>query len=149
MNKADRKLSRRKILAAGAVAVAAGVLIAKPLKILAPKRSSSLARPRALPPSLATGSYETWLAQVGSVFTLGPATRMTLTGVQPLLNGGQRPPGLARDSAFLAVFDPLGGATMAGDLIYVAVHPQYGAVTIFLQESPDRSTPARMLAVFN
>lgn len=149
MKDADRKLSRRKLLIAGGLTVAAGVLIAKPLKTIAPRRSSSLVRQRLQLPSLATADYETWLAQVGSIFVIGPGVRIALKGIEPLQSGGDRPPGVARENAFLLAFDPVGGATMAGDLIYMAVHPQLGAVNIFLQASPDRATPARMLAVFN
>jgi hypothetical protein len=99
--------------------------------------------------SLGSAGYDEWAVQVGSVFAIGGGTSMRLTGVRALESGGSRPIRLARDSAFLAVFDPLGGATMAGNLIYTAVHPEHGALMMFLTASSDSRTPARMLAVFN
>jgi hypothetical protein len=99
--------------------------------------------------SLANGSYDEWLGEVGTIFSLGGGTSMRLAGVQPFAGAGSRPVVLARGSAFLVVFDLLDGQTMAGDLIYTAHHPLYGPLQIFLSASSDPRTPGRMTAVFN
>jgi hypothetical protein len=74
---------------------------------------------------------------------------MRLAGVRPMASEGPRPMSVARRSAFVAMFDVLGGQTVAGDLIYTASHPQYGPLQIFLSASADPRTPGRVLAVFN
>jgi hypothetical protein len=150
MQQSGGKFSRRKLLIAGGLAAATAAIVAKPLaRIIAPRHGSTLVRARVQPLSLASAGYDDWLAQVGSTFAIGPGVRIALTGVRSLASGGARPASLGRGTAFLAVFDPIGGATLAGDLIYIAIHPTLGAVTIFLSASPDPATPARMLAVFN
>lgn len=152
MTNSGGKLSRRRLLAGGGVAVAAGALAATAFKtqIVTEKRGVAESRagaPRAV--SLATGSYDDWLAKVGTVFSLGGGANLRLSGVRALTSTGARPAGVARSQAFLAVFDPLAGATLAGDLIYTIANPQLGPLGIFLSASPDPATPARMLAVFN
>ena len=74
--------------------------------------------------------------------------RSSWSEFRPLASGGARPWNLGRDRAHLAVFDVIGGMTMAGDLIYSARHPQYGEIPIFLTV-PDAARPGRMHAVFN
>jgi uncharacterized protein DUF6916 len=99
--------------------------------------------------SLADGSYEEWMAQVGAAFSVGGGTVLRLAGVQAFAAAGARPMGLARSRAFVALFDPVGGATMAPDLIYTVNHREYGPLQIFLSASTNTRTPARMIAVFN
>ena len=95
--------------------------------------------------SLAEAEQAEWAAQVGSVFTVEGGYRLRLAGVRPLPSPGARPAEL-RDRGFAAVFDVLGGATMAGDLIYTASHSQYGSLPLFLSAT---GSPSRMVAVFN
>lgn len=98
--------------------------------------------------SLANASYEEWAAQVGSTFSLGGATRLRLTGVTAFPDGGTRPSGIRRRS-FAAVFDPVGrGVSVAPDLIYTAVHPEYGPLPLFLNATNNPQAPGRMIAVF-
>jgi len=99
--------------------------------------------------SLANAGYDEWMDQVGSVFSLGGGTSMRLAGVEPFAASGTRPIILPRDRAFMAVFEVLNGGSMAGDLIYTANHPQYGAFPVFLSASSDPRRPSRMIAVFN
>lgn len=145
-------LTRRKALVvAGGAAVAAGAVLASPLRPTVERtvREATVSQPwlRGVV-SLADGSYEEWLAQVGSVFALGGGLSMRLAGISALNSGGDRP-GALRQRAFAAMFDPVGAATLPGDLIYTANHPQYGPLAIFLSAAPSRGAPARMLAVFN
>jgi hypothetical protein len=147
------KFSRRNmILALGGAFAAAGVLIAAPFKnpiIGNVRRLAAFTAGNRGRVSLGDAGYDEWVQQVGSVFTIAGGTRLQLAGVRPLASGGSRPASLGRNSAFLAVFDAIGGATVAGDLIYGASHPQYGAMMIFLTASSDPRTPARMFALFN
>lgn len=153
MEKVDRFLSRRNMLLAigGGVAVT-GALVAAPLRraVTQSARRLIVSQPwarRIL--SLADASYEEWAEQVGSTFAAGGGYGMRLVGVRPLASTGQRPAGLSRQRAFLAVFDATGGSTMAGDLIYTVNHPQYGPLQIFLSASAEPRSPGRMHAVFN
>jgi hypothetical protein len=151
MKKTDTLLSRRKLLAGVGGAVAGTVLLASSKSIIN-RRSASLARiqPRAIRQlSLASAGYDQWLMEVGSVFAVGGGNPMQLVGVRALLSGGQRPLSIARDRAFVAIFNVLGGGTMAGDLIYTASHPDYAPMPIFLSASSDPALPGRMLAVYN
>ena len=91
-----------------------------------------------------------WTEMVGSTFQVTGGYALKLVGVSPLLSGGARPWNLGRDRAFLAVFDVLGGLTMAGDLIYSARHPRYGELQVFLSAAGEAATLGRrMHAVFN
>lgn len=151
MNKLDMRFSRRNILVAGGAVMAVGALAAAPFRAVIAQRARKLAV--AVPTlrrmlSLANGSYEEWLAQVGSRFAIGGGTVMQLSGVRALLSVGQLPAG-SRARAFVAFFEPLAGATMAPDLIYTANHPQYGPLPIFLSAAPTPRAPGRMMAVFN
>ena len=96
--------------------------------------------------SLAHADQAEWAAQVGSDFRLDGGSRLRLAGVRPLHSEGNRPAAVTRDRAFVAVFDVLGGGSVAEELIYAASHPQYGALPLFLTGTGD---PRRMLAVFN
>jgi len=96
--------------------------------------------------SLAHAEQGEWAAQVGSNFSVDGGYRLRLAGVRPLQSAGERPGHVSRDRAFVAVFDVVGGMTMAGDLIYSVAHPQYGSLPIFLTTS---DSSRRMLAVFN
>jgi hypothetical protein len=152
MEKTDKALSRRKLLVAGGAAAVAGSVLIASSKSAISRRSRSLIRAqpflrRLL--SLADAGYDEWAAQVGSLFAVGGGNPIQLVGVRALNSGGERPPGLGRDRAFVAMFNVLGGGTMAGDLIYTASHPEYGPLQIFLGASSDPATPGRMLAVYN
>lgn len=152
MNNPITKLSRRNVVVGGATAATVGAIALSPLGVPISREAQALlaTQPWARGMlSLSSAGYDQWVAQVGSVFALGGGTSMRLAGVRPLESDGARPMGVARRSAFVAVFDLLGGQTMAGDLIYTASHPQYGPLQIFLSASGDSRTPARMLAVFN
>jgi len=151
MSKSDSGVSRRNALLVGGGAVAAvGALAAGPMRSQVAEGVKALTGDRTGAPTvnLATGSYEDWLAQVGKTFALGGGSGMRLAGVRALASSGPRPNGL-RARAFVALFDPLSGGTMAGDLIYTASNRETGALQLFLSTSTDPRSPARMLAVFN
>lgn len=150
MNK-ESKVSRRNLLLVAGGTAAVGVLAASPAREVISRTVATLggARPASRTIQLATASYEQWAEQVGSTFALGGTTRMQLVGVRALQSGGARPANLGRSRAFVAFFEPMARQTIAGDLIYGVSHAQHGALQIFLTESPDPTTPARMLAVFN
>ena len=153
MNKAKFFLSRRGLIAALGGAAAAGALLAARYRAVIAVtvsnalRSQSLARP--ITYSLANGTAEQWLEQVGSTFTVGGGTSLKLVGVSALSSPGPRPAQVTRSRAFIAKFDVQNQGTMAGDLIYTASHPRYGAFRIFLSASPDPQLPHRMTALFN
>lgn len=154
MDKAKRFLSRRKLLfALGGAATVAGAAMIKPFRaVLARNAREVLARQptlRRMLLSLANASYEEWMDLVGATFAVGGGTSLRLVGVEPFAARGTRPIALARGSAFVAHFDAPNGQTMAGDLIYLATHPQYGPLQIFLSASTDPRMPRRMTAVFN
>lgn len=147
----DKLVSRRNMLLAAGSAAAVGALAATPARqLLGAGAFTPIQTGPGAPPqvSLATGSYEDWLARVGSSFTIAGAGTLRLAGVRALESSGVRPRGL-RGRAFVAMFDPAGGQTLAGDLIYAAAPAQAAAFPIFLASSQDPRTPARMLAVFN
>ena len=153
MENAGRILSRRNLLLVlGGAVAAVGALAAAPFRNVVGQSTRALiaGQPWARGMlSLADGSYEEWLAQVGSVFAAGGGYGIRLAGVRPLASTGIRPRGVSRARAFLAVFDVTGGGSMAGDLIYTVSHPQYGPLPIFLSASADPNMRGRMLAVFN
>lgn len=152
MNKPESALTRRRMmLITGGAVAGAGALIAAPFRdeIAATVRqvvtSTSLGRGFV---SLANAGYDEWAAQVGSIFTLGDGTRLTLAGVRAFPSAGLRPRGV-RDRAFVALFDAGSGRSPAPDLIQTATHAQYGPLPLFLSAAGDPRTPGRMLAVFN
>jgi len=152
MEKTQGALTRRKMmLITGGAVAGAGALIAAPFRaeIAATVRQVLISTPlgRAFV-SLANAGYEEWAAQVGSIFTLGDGTRLTLAGVRAFPSTGVRPRGV-RDRAFVALFDTRSGRGVAPDLIQTANHAQYGPLPLFLSAAGDARTPGRMLAVFN
>lgn len=152
MDKIQSRLSRRNLLLVlgGAVAAVGAVALSPFRNVLARRAREAVAsRTWARPASvLANASYDEWAGQIGTVFATGGGG-MRLAGVKAMPAPGARPRRLGRDGAFAAFFDPLPGQTMAGDLIYMARHPQYGPLAIFLSVSVDPRAPARMVAVFN
>ena len=154
MTQTSFSLSRRKLLVGlGGVAAGAVALMAAPFRsvIAVATREMVSSQPvlRRLLLSLANAGYNEWLDQVGSVFVVGGGTSMKLVAVTPFDTVGTRPAGLGRDRAFIAKFDVQNGGTMAGDLIYSAMNPRYGAFPIFLSGSNDPALRHRMTAVFN
>lgn len=153
MNQTNSRFSRRNVLLVlGGAVAAAGAFAASPFRSIVTQRARELVvalpRLRRLV-SLAGGSFEEWQAQVGSRFAIGGGQAMQLSGVRALPSSGARPSGVDRARAFVAFFEPMGGGTMAPDLIYTVNHAQYGPLQIFLSAAPAARAPGRMLAVFN
>jgi hypothetical protein len=153
MDKTESALTRRRMmLITGGAIAGAGALIAAPFRaeIAAVAREVLISTPmlRSLV-SLADAGYEEWAAQVGAVFTLVDGTRLTLAGVRAFPSPGERPEDVGRDRAFVALFDPARGRSVAPDLIHDATHPDYGPLPLFLSAASDPLTTRRMLAVFN
>ena len=98
--------------------------------------------------ALASGEIGQWAAQVGTEFTSG-AFRLRLAGVRPLPSAGARPPSVARQRAFLAVFDVTAGGPMPGDLTYRMSARRDGPLDIFISSAATSEFPNRMAAVFN
>ena len=147
-------LSRRAALAGlGGVVAATAAIVVSPLRTVVAMTARDMVRQqptlRRMLLSLADAGYEEWLDQVGSVFSIGGGASLKLVAVTAFNDLGTRPMRLGRDHAFLAKFDVLGGGSMAGDLIYTASHPLYGALRIFLSASTDPRLPNRMTALFN
>lgn len=153
MEKTRSFLSRRNLLIGlGGIVAATAAIMVSPFRGVIAVRGRELVRNqpalRRMLLSLADAGHDEWAEQVGSILSLGGGTSLKLVAVSALASSGERPAGL-RDSAFLAKFDVQNGATMAGDLIYTALHPSYGAFQIFLSASTDPSLPHRMIAIFN
>jgi hypothetical protein len=146
-------LARRKLLIGlGGAAVAAVALMARPFRTLIATASRQLVRSdvqRRLLLSLANAGFDAWHDQIGTTFTVGGGSGLKLVDVSAIDSAGPRPLRLTREGAFLAKFDVQNGGTMAGDLIYTAMHPRYGAFMIFLSASSDPNLPHRMTALFN
>jgi hypothetical protein len=143
------KPTRRKVLIGAAGASAAGLVATAYLRPGAGESARRLLAGNRFTRrflSLADAGQAEWAAQAGSVFTAEGGYRLRLAGVRPMASPGVRPPDVARRSAFVAVFDVLGGMTMAGDMIYTMRHRDYGRLPVFLSAS---GQPHRMLAVFN
>lgn len=153
MEKTDNRLSRRNmLLIAGGGIAAASALVAAPFRTQIAGKARAIVTSTRLGRglvSLAHAGYDEWEAQVGSTFALGGGTGLRLVGVRALPSGGTRPASVTRGRAFVAVFDPLGGQSLAGDLIYTANHGEYGPLPIYLSAASDPRSPGRMLAVFN
>ena len=96
--------------------------------------------------SLANAEQGEWAQQVGSEFRVEGGYRLKLAGIESSRSIGERPQQVTRRRGFIAVFDVLDGASMAGDLIYSASHSQYGSLPLFLSAS---GSPSRMFAIFN
>ena len=149
MERAASLLSRRRVVIGLAGGVVAAMVATPLLRPSAEPRVRRLLASNALTRrflSLAHAEQGEWTAQVGSHFSVDGGYRLRLAGVRPLQSSGARPDHVSRDRAFVAVFDVLGGMTMAGDLIYSVAHPQYGRLPLYLTTSDN---PRRMLAVFN
>lgn len=97
--------------------------------------------------ALATGNMDRWARMVGGEFDAS-GFRLKLAGVRPLPSSGERPANVAREAAFLAVFEVLGGGQMPGDLIY-AMRSSTHALDVFLLSGATAEFPNRMHAVFN
>lgn len=151
-NTTDTGLSRRKMmLVTGGAVAGAGALIAAPFRDeitdAARKVVASTPLGRGML-SLANAGYEEWLAQVGTVFSLGGSSRATLVGVRAFPSGNTPRAQGMRSPGFAAFFDLPARQSIAPDLIYTAVHPQYGPLPLYLSAAADRRTPNRMVAVF-
>ena len=163
MEKAQRGLSRRKLLVTLGFVGTAGVAALTPLRtvlinalreifgigrnVATAKKQPAALRRWTL--DLANANYDDWLAQVGQTFTIGGGYTLKLEGVRAFSAGGTRPTNLSRDRAFVASFDIQNRRTLPGDLIYVVTHPTHGAFQLFMSTATDVRTPGRMLAVFN
>ena len=154
MDKAASTLSRRNLV----LGLAGGTMLAG-LVALLPAGTSPLSRQaRRLAASnrwtrrfisLADAGMGDWAGQIGAVFQAAGGWSLRLAGVRPLPSSGERPAGLGRDRAFLAVFDVLGRREMPGDLIYTAAHRDYAAFDLFLSAAEASGATRRMHAVFN
>ena len=147
-------LARRSVLVGiGSAITATTAVMLSPLRTVISLTARDMVRSqptlRSLLLSLADAGYEEWLDQVGTIFTIGGGTSLKLVAVSAFNTLGTRPMRLSRTSAFVAKFDVQNGGTMAGDLIYTASHPRYGAMRIFLSASADPRLPYRMTALFN
>ena len=151
MENAQPRLSRRHLLLGLTGGAAATALLAPALSPGVGRKARELAVRSGVGRrffSLDYASLREWGEMVGSTFRVTGGYALKLVGVRPLISTGARPWNLGRDRAFLAVFDVMGGMSMAGDLLYSARHPQYGEIPIFLSAA-DPATPGRMHAVFN
>jgi hypothetical protein len=146
-------LSRRGVLLGVGGVTASVVIVTSPLRNVIALKSRELVRAAPVLSrmllSLADADYDEWLGQVGAIFTVGGGVSMKLVSVTPLASQGSRPSGVGRARAFMTKFDVQGRGTMAGELIYTASTPNYGAFKIFLSNSTDPNLPQRMTAVFN
>lgn len=148
----EKGLNRRKMmLVTGGAVAGASALLAAPfrdnIKDAARKAVVNSGVGRGFL-SLATANYDEWLSVVGSTFSLGGRTNVTLAGVRALPTSGDKPQGV-RTQGFAAFFDPAGNQSVAPDLIYTATHSTYGPTQLFLAASGGARTPHRMVAVFN
>ena len=147
----ENGVNRRKMmLVAGGAVATAGALMAAPfrdeLRTAGRKAIASTGVGRGFL-SLADGSLDEWTSEVGATFSLGGGTSMRLVGVRPLDSAGTRPQGV-RPQSFAAYFEPVGGRSIAPDLIYTATHPSYGPMPIYLSAAAGPRAPAQMVAVF-
>ena len=97
--------------------------------------------------ALATGEMDRWARMVGKQFGTSGFT-LKVAGVQPLPTSGVRPADVTRQSAFLVVFDVLGGGVMPGDLIYTMSSSTH-VLDVFVARAATAEFPDRMHAVFN
>jgi hypothetical protein len=140
-------LTRRNMLIAsgGAVAVLGAGIV--PSGAAASPGSGRRGRTSPGARSLASAGHDQWAAEVGSTFAVAGAQGLALAEVRPLESPGPRPSG-ARDRAFVARFDVVGGSPIAGDRIYTVSHPRHGPFQMFVTAAGEDS-PGRMHAVFN
>jgi hypothetical protein len=153
MSRTGSSLSRRRLFVGVGATVAVGALLAKPVRTVIAQRSRQLIRSFPMLGrvmfSLGDSGYADWLEAVGATFSIGGGLAMQLTGVTPLQSGGARPSDLARSSAFMATFQMMNGASLSGDLIYVASTPGYIPFPVLLSASNNPATRGRVTAVFN
>lgn len=141
-------LSRRKVVIGLAGAGVVGIAAAAPISTVMRSGISGLTgqtpgSPRSV--SLARAGYAEWLRAVGSTFTIEGGYRLRLIGLRTAgSSAGRSAVRGVRTRAFTATFQVLGGQTMAGDLIYTAIHGQE-RFPLFLSATGSRS---RMQAVF-
>lgn len=98
--------------------------------------------------ALAVGEIDQWSRMVGTRFQAS-GYRLALAGVRPLASSGRRPANVARQKAFLAVFDVLDGQDMPGNMIHSMSAAGRGALDVFLTSAASTEFPRRMHAVFN
>ena len=147
----DNKLNRRNMmLVTGGAVAGASALIAAPFRESIKSVGRTLRVNSSAPgfQSLATGTYDQWLNEVGASFALSGSSRVKLVGVRALPTSGAKPAGV-RAQAFAAFFEPPAGQTVPADLIYTATHSSYGPMPLFLARGNDARTPNRMVAIFN
>ena len=147
---ATSSISRRKALAVGAGAVAAGAVAAPIFGLTTRTASSDTGLLSWWPQSganLSVAGRNEWSAYVGKDFVIQTErskSTVKLVEIQALPSKGDRPPEVSRESAFALAFSLPAGTKPAGDRIY-KVTPAGGRETI-MYFSP---TAAKMLAVFN
>ena len=147
----DKKLNRRNMmLVTGGAVAGASALIAAPFRESIKSVGRTLRVDSSAPGfrSLANGTYDEWLNEVGARFTLGGTTRVTLVGVRALPSYGATPQGV-RAQGFAAFFDPPAGQTVAPDLISTATQTSYGPMPLYLARGSDARAPNRVVAIFN
>lgn len=100
--------------------------------------------------ALKTASYQDWVLQVGTNFTLETGHVLKLASVQSFPNQGPRPSNL-RSQAFVARFDvktaPRKAAALV-DRIFRVAHPQGGTFDMFLS-NVDPKKGLKLIAIFN
>jgi hypothetical protein len=140
------RLSRRVVVAG--LCASGAYAATRTVQALQPGASPPLGigQQRAL--ALKTGGIDAWTRMRGSEFSaLG--FRLKFLGTRPLISEGERPPEVARRSAFLAVFEIVGGGQMPGDLIYTLATRGVAPFDVFLSSAASARFPNRMHAVFN
>ena len=150
MNRENRKLSRRRILA-GIAAGTGGLGVAAmsaPVRGLISESASTAgdwwSRGHV---ALATSGATDWSGFVGSPFTIGGSAVFTLVEVRPFAQHGARPRGIARDQAFLAVFESAGAERPQGNQTYKVDHAT-GRFDIFFAAADPSARRPRLEAVF-
>jgi hypothetical protein len=134
--------SRRAVLTGGVAALALSACGSESLPSILGGSGGTAAAPSG--PPLATAEADAWIAAAGTTFMAG-GHPMRLVGVERVGEAGGRPPEL-RQQGFIAAFDVLDGAPLAGDRTYTISHATIPTFAIHLSTS---TSPTRMLASFN
>ncbi len=142
MSRFDLLPSRRAVLTGGVAAMALSACGSETASTIF---GGSSATATSSAPPLATAEAAAWIAAAGTTFNAGGRT-MRLAGVELIGSAGGRPPEL-RQQGFIAVFDMVDGAWMAGDRTYTISHATIPTFNIHLNNST--SSPLRMVASFN
>lgn len=142
MIRPEAHLSRRTVLTGGVAAMALSACGSDSVSTIF---GGSGATATASAPPLATAEADAWIAAAGTTFNAG-GRPMRLAGVELVGSAGGRPPEL-RQQGFIAVFDMVDGAWMAGDQTYTISHASIPTFSIHLNNSV--SSPSRMVAAFN